>query len=166
MSTIYIQTHTFRMSLKFCGLTEYPKEEWMIQMARNLTDPIDGFFKNSSHCIMDNDTIFSRAFKSMLIGAKVKPINTCIKTPNMNTYIERYFLTFKTEVMKWFIPQSEMQFRRAVKEWLLYYNSERNHQGINEEIINPDLRVGTKIGKIKCRSRLGNTLNYYYRSVA
>jgi putative transposase len=115
---------------------------------------------------MDNDTIFTKAFTDLLKNFGTKPVKTTIKTPNMNAYIERYFLTFKTEALKWLIPQSKLQFRGVVGEWLKYYNSERNHQGINEHIIKPNDDVGSKFGKIKCRSRLGNTLNYYYRSAA
>ena len=135
-------------------------------MARNLTDPFDGFFLHCTHCIMDNDKIFSSAFKKMLTDFGTKPTCTVIKTPNMNSYCERYIGSYQREVLNWVISQSEEYLRKFTLEWLMYYNSERNHQGIHRKIINPGVEIGQSKGCIKMRSRLGGILHYYYREAA
>ncbi len=52
--------------VQFVGMTENPNEEWMLNQARKLTDPIDGFLINKTHMIIDNDTIFSKAIQKAL----------------------------------------------------------------------------------------------------
>lgn len=47
-----------------------------------------------------------------------------------------------------------------------HYHAERNHQGLDNEIIDPDDRVGATVGEIACRERLGGMLKYYHRTAA
>jgi hypothetical protein len=60
----------------------------------------------------------------------------------------------------------EKSLRQAVREFLAHYHAERNHQGLDNELINPDLDVGSCEGSVSCRERLGGMLNYYYREAA
>ena len=60
----------------------------------------------------------------------------------------------------------EKMLRNAVRQYLEHYHSERNHQSLNNELIDPDDKVGRSAGKIQCRDRLGGLLNYYYRDAA
>ena len=49
---------------------------------------------------------------------------------------------------------------------MLYYRIERPHQGLGNEIIEPDETAGRVVGEIKCRERPGGLLTYYYRDAA
>jgi putative transposase len=49
----------------------------------------------------------------------------------------------------------EMSLRKAVREFLAHYHAERNHQGLENRLIQPGHEVGQAIGKIECRERLG-----------
>ena len=49
-------------------------------------------------------------------------------------------------------------------EYIEHYNSERNHQGIGNKLIEPRDEVGKSSGDIQCNERLGGILKYYYRS--
>ena len=53
--------------------------------------------------------------------------------------------------------------RRAINSFLLHYHGERNHQGLKSKIIEPEPGVGSGVGAIERRTRLGGLLNYYYR---
>jgi hypothetical protein len=53
-----------------------------------------------------------------------------------------------------------------LKEYTAHYHYERNHQGLENQIIDPDENVGQMIGEIQCRERLGGMLRYYYRDAA
>jgi putative transposase len=46
-------------TVKVAGITTHPHEGWMMQMARNLTEP---FFRNTRFLIMDRDTKYSATF--------------------------------------------------------------------------------------------------------
>ena len=56
--------------------------------------------------------------------------------------------------------------RRAVSIYLDHYHEERNHQGLENQIIKPGDEVGRDDGDIQCRERLGGLLRYYYRDAA
>jgi hypothetical protein len=56
--------------------------------------------------------------------------------------------------------------RRALAEFVGHYNAERNHQGIGNELIAPRHPVGSPVGRLCRRQRLGGMFNYYFRLAA
>ena len=60
----------------------------------------------------------------------------------------------------------EASVRKAVKSYLEHFHQERNHQGLENKIIEPGPEVGATAGKIESQERLGGLLNYYYREAA
>ena len=60
----------------------------------------------------------------------------------------------------------EQSLRHAVNTYLIHYHGERNHQGLDNKLIDPGEGVGQTEGDICCRERLGGILNYYYRKAA
>jgi putative transposase len=60
----------------------------------------------------------------------------------------------------------ESALRRAVSEFAFHYHTERNHQGLENKIIQPDFAEFPNSGLIRCRQRLGGLLRYYYREAA
>ena len=56
--------------------------------------------------------------------------------------------------------------RNAVRQFLEHYHTERNHQSLDNKIIEPDDGVGQTTGEIICRERLGGMLRYYHRTAA
>jgi hypothetical protein len=54
-------------AVKIAGITPHPDNRWMTQIARNLTDPDDGFLRGKRYLILDRDTKYSDAFGSVLI---------------------------------------------------------------------------------------------------
>jgi putative transposase len=60
----------------------------------------------------------------------------------------------------------EGSLRKAIHEFLEYYHSERNHQGLENRLIMPvGVQPGTH-GAIRRKQRLGGLLNFYYRQAA
>jgi hypothetical protein len=60
----------------------------------------------------------------------------------------------------------EKMLRTAISQFLEHYHVERNHQGLDNKIIEPSDEVGRENGEIQCRERLGGILRYYYRAAA
>jgi putative transposase len=60
----------------------------------------------------------------------------------------------------------EGSLRRAVREFLAHYHLERNHQGLGNRLIVPDVAATQSHGRIMCRERLGGLLKYYHRPAA
>ena len=46
------------------------------------------------------------------------------------------------------------------------YHSERNHQGLRNQLISPEAGHLGSVGELQRRQRLGGMLNYYYRAAA
>ncbi len=77
-------------------------------------------------------------------------------------------LVFITLLVKSAVARAiqEASLRNAVGQYLAHYHGERNHQGLENKIIDPGEEVGQVAGKIERRERLGGMLNYYYRDAA
>ena len=60
----------------------------------------------------------------------------------------------------------ERSLSRAIREYLAHYHEERNHQGLDNRLIDPSKNVGHDAGEITHRDRLGGMLRYYYRQAA
>ena len=148
------------------GITPHPDAAWILQVGHNLTDAFSGFLHGKRFLIMDRDGSFHVAFRGLLKSAGVSPVRTPARSPNCNAYLERFHLSFKGEVANRIIFVGEDHLQRTIDEYLVYYHSERNHQGLAGQIIDPGKDTASSSGKICRRQRLGGMLNYYYRDAA
>ena len=152
--------------VQIVGITDQPCEIWMKQMARNLTDPLDGFFCGVRYLIMNRDPLYTACFRNMLKHSGTNPVRLPARSPNLNAFAERFVLSIKSECLNKIIPLGEKHLRLAVREYMEHYHTERNHQGLGSSLIYADDSVGRSEGDIKKRSRLGGFLNYYVRDAA
>lgn len=157
----------FVMELKtrrvhIAGISSQPSEQWMMQVARNLIDGVDGFLLGKTHIVLDRDP----AFRKMLKDSGVEPVRLPARSPNLNAYAERFVLSIKSGCLDRMIPLGEAHLRKAVAQYILHYHNERPHQGLDHRIIEPDETAGRTAGAITCRERLGGMLRYYHREAA
>ncbi len=150
----------------FAGCTVNPNEDWMKQIARNLTDPFDGFLLGTRYLLMDRDSKLCEAFRNILKQSYVKLVKLPPRSPNLTPHIERFMRSIKEECLKRMIFFGERSLRNAVKEFCRHYHQERNHQGLENQLIEPGEEVACTEGKVACRERLGGMLKYYYRDAA
>ncbi len=152
--------------VEIVGIVPEPHGEWMKQIARNLTDAWDGFLRSKRYLIMDRDPVFTGAFRTILKAAGVKSLVLPPKSPNLNAYAERYVRTIKEDCLNRIIFFGEPSLRRGITEFVEHYHQERNHQGLDNRLIDGEDGVGQVVGQIQCRERLGGMLKYYYREAA
>ena len=155
---------TRRVHLAAC--TPSLGDDFMKQIARNLTDPFDGFLKDKKYVLMDRDANFSQAFRAILKQADVEPVQLPARSPDLNSHLERFHLSIKSECLSRMIFFGERMLRNAVGQYLEHYHSERNYQGMNNELVAAGEEVGQSQGKVECRERLGGLLQYYHRVAA
>ncbi len=148
------------------GITTHPHASWIKQIARHVTDPIDGFLLGTRYLIMDRDAIFTAEFRSFLKQEGVEAVRLPPRSPNLNAYAERFVRSIKESCLNRMIFFGEDSLRRAIKEFLEYYHNERNHQGLGNRLVDPGEEVGITEGASACRERLGGLLRYYYRRAA
>jgi putative transposase len=154
----------------FAGMTDHPTQDWMLQIARNVTDFEDGFLNGKKILIMDRDTKFSKAFRDALKREGIESVQTPPRSPNCNAHMERFFRSLKTECLRRMIFFGEGMLRTAVKKYVKHYHNHRNQQrrnywGIGNLRIDPPPDEPSK-GKIVCDKELGGILKYYHRKAA
>jgi len=136
------------------------------QVRRELTNGLDGFLNSTRYLLMDRDTKFTAAFRSILRQAGAICLRLPPRSPNLSPHIERFMRSLKDESVGRLILFGEEALPRTVRSFLLHYHGERNHQGLANRIIDPGEEVGRHEGRVACRQRLGGLLRYYYRPAA
>jgi transposase InsO family protein len=81
----------------FAGVTANPETAWMMQIGRNLTDPVEGFLRDKRFVIMDRDSKYCEAFRSLLEDTGVEPIRLPPRSPNLNAFADRFVRSAKDE---------------------------------------------------------------------
>ncbi len=147
--------------VRFAGLTPNPDGLWMTQIARNLTDCQDGFLNGKRYLLLDRDAKFTEAFVHVLEQDGVQCLKLPPQSPNLNAHLERFMRSIKEECLSRMIFFGESSLRRAISTYLEHYHAERNHQGLDNGLIQPESDVPSNVGKIECRNRLGGMLRYY-----
>jgi putative transposase len=178
-TTVEVWTHTglttfyllFVMELQtrrvhFAGCTARPLEAWMKQAARELTSSGDGFLDGKRYVLMDRDSKFCESFRSILSQSGVRPVILPPRSPNLKAQLERFFGSLKSECLNRVIFFGEASLRTAVREYVAHYHAERNHQGLDNRIIEPTQTIGLSQGAIERRERLGGLLSFYSRTAA
>ena len=138
----------------------------MKQIARNLTDADDGFLNGARYLIHDRDPLFTGAFRELLGSSGVETVKLPARSPDLNAYAERFVRSIKSECLAQIIPLGKRHLREAVKEYTEHYHFERNHQGLDNELIEKPRDEPYVDGDVDCRERLGGVLNYYCRRAA
>src|SRR5207302_11255925 len=112
----FLHLETRRVTL--AGITQHPTEQWMVQMARNAVDVIDGTLLPVSFALHDRDAKFCISFRAMLQCGGVQPIVLPPRSPNLNAFAERWVRSIKQECLSRLILFGEAALRRTVTEYL------------------------------------------------
>jgi transposase InsO family protein len=148
------------------GIASQANGFWMAQIARNLTDGVDGFLRRKRYLIHDRDPLYTREFLYLLADAGIESVKLPPRSPNLNAHAERFVRTIKESCLDQMIFFGEESLRRAIHEFIAHYHFERNHQGLENRLIVPMDREAETNGGVERRQRLGGLLNYYYRKAA
>jgi len=151
--------------IEIAGITPNPNAAWVQQIARNLTDCYDGFLRDSRYVLVDRDANFL-AFCGVIEGSETKAVVTPPHSPNLNANLERYMRSVKSECLNRMIFFGERSLRRALTQFEAHYHGERNHQGLDNNLIEAGSEVGQAWGRVACCNRLGGMLRYYSRQAA
>lgn len=138
----------------------------MTQIARNVTDVMDGVFAGKRYLIHDRDPLYTREFLSILTDVGIESVKLPPRSPNLNAYAERFVRTIKEGCLEQMIFFGEDSLRNAVRQFVAHYHYERNHQGLGNQLIFSTKAAPSKTGTVQTRRRLGGMLNYYYREAA
>lgn len=160
--------HLESRRIEVAGVTPHPNEAWMKQIARNVTMDEWGFLDNCRYLIHDRDTKYCQSFRKIIETGDVKTLPLPARSPNLNAFAERWVKSVKDDCLSKLILFGETSLRRALREYLIHYHAERNHQGKSNVLLFPTVttamnRVDRSVG---CKERLGGLLKYYHREAA
>jgi hypothetical protein len=135
----------------------------MKQIARNATGEEWGFLEQRRYALHDRDTKFCAVFRDTLAAGGIKPIQLPARSPNLNSYAERWVRSVKEECLSKLILFGEASLRRALTEFIDHFHGERNHQGKGNVRLFPAGKVGQQKPRtrVRCRERLGGLMKYY-----
>jgi len=123
------------------------------------------------YLIRDNDKKFTAQFDRFINDIakekKGKVIKTSIIAPDMNAYAESFIGSLKRECLSHFFCVSLNQIDYIVRNYLIYYNHHRPHQGkdIGNRVLDKNF-TPKKQGHIQYQSFFRGLLKSYYRQAA
>jgi putative transposase len=159
--------HLASRKVHVAGVTPYPDQCWMTQIARNVTMAEWGFLSPGQYLIHDRDGKFCPAFQRTIDAGGVKRVVLPARSPNLNAYAERWVRSVKDEGLSRLILFGERALRHALQHYVDHYHQERNHQGKGNMLLMPSVSHSQRRDDpIRCRERLGGLLKYYYREAA
>jgi putative transposase len=127
-----------------------------------------GVLENCNCLLHDRDGKFCPSFDRIIESGKAKPILLPARSPNLNSYAERWVRSLKEDCLSKLILFGESSLKRALQQYKVHYHEERNHQGKENQLLFPrQTQPATRSqGQVHCQERLGGLLNYYYREAA
>ena len=150
--------------MEIVGIASHANELWMSQIAREVSDAVDGILNGKRYLIHDRDPLFTAEFQSLLVAVGVTSVKLPPQSPNLNAYAERFVRSIKESCLDCLILFGENSLRTAIGEFVVHYLRERHHQGLGNGLILPEPSEAEKDGTIQRRQRLGGMLNYYCRA--
>jgi putative transposase len=148
------------------GITTTPDEAWMLQAGRNLIDSETGAMRGKGYLILDRDTKYTDQFRRLIRDSGTNVIRLPPRSPNLNAYAERFVRSLRYECLDRMIFIGQASLRRTVGEYVDHYHGERNHQGLDNQLIRAVPRSVHGIGMVRRKQRLGGMLSFYYREAA
>ena len=161
---VVIDLATRRVTI--CGLATIPNDAWMVQMSRNLVDIESGALRDKRHLIVDRDTKYSSNCRQTLEREGIEVIRLPPRSPNLNAYAERFVRSIKEECVSKLIPIGTAMLRRSLHEYVEHYDRERNHQGLDNQLLVQNRVPRSETTRVGRRARLGGLLNFHERAAA
>jgi len=94
-----------------------------------------GAMQDAKYLILDNDKKFQDGkFRKIIEDSEIEFVKIPNRSPNLNAFAERWVRSIKDECMDHLMFLRERSLRYAVREYVMHYNCERNHQGIDNKL--------------------------------
>jgi transposase InsO family protein len=107
--------------VEIAGISAAAHGLWMSQIARNVTDAVEGLLTGQRYLIHDRDPLFTDAFLSSLKDAGVESVKLPPRSPNLNAHGERFVRSIKESclgtvdpVWREFVAHSGSELRDAL----------------------------------------------------
>ena len=114
------------------GIASSPNGLWMAQIARSVTDAVEGFFKGKRYLIHDRDPLFTQDFLSILADSGVESIKLPPRSPNLNAYAECFVRIIKEGCLGRMIYSARTRFEMLFENlWPITTTLHNAHLGMS-----------------------------------
>src|SRR5262249_6388823 len=107
-----------------------PTDGWVAQQLREATP----FGVAPRYLVRDNDAKYGPRFEAVATGTGVAVLRTPIKAPRANAICERLLGSVRRECLDHTLILGEAHLRRALTEYVRYFNRARPHQDIGQRL--------------------------------
>jgi putative transposase len=122
------------------GVTRHPTDAWVAQQLREAT-PFD---QRPRYLIRDNDSKYGQAFTGVAVASSITEARTAYRAPRQNATCERFLGSVRRECLDHLLILGEGQLRRVLREYVRYFNDDRPHQGLAQQVPNGSRQVPTR----------------------
>ncbi|MDP9311670.1 MAG: integrase core domain-containing protein [Chloroflexota bacterium] len=146
------------------GVTRSPTDDWVAQQLREATP----FGQAPRYLIRDNDAKYGSHFDTVAVGTRIKVLRIPFRAPRANAICERLLGSIRRECLDHILLVSEGHLQHVLKEYVMYFNGSRPHQGINQRVPVCEEHPGPAVGRsgtIMAFPVLGG-LHHKYKRVA
>ena len=112
------------------GVTRSPTDAWTAQQLREATP----YGQTPKYLIRDNDSKFGRCFARVAATSGIKLLKTPFHAPRANAICERFLGSVRRECLDHVLILHEKQLHRVLHTYVNYFNQERPHQGIGQQV--------------------------------
>ncbi len=112
------------------GVTRHPTDAWVAQQLREATP----FGAAPRFLIRDNDRKYGAAFARVATGSRIAILRTPVRAPRANATCERFLGSVRRECLDHMLVLGERHLRRVLREYVVYFNGARPHQGKGQVI--------------------------------
>ena len=147
------------------GITAHPTGAWTAQQARNLLMDLGERAARFRFLIRDRDSKFTTVFDEVFGGSDVRVIKTPVRSPQANSFAERYVGTLRRECLDHLLIHGERHLRQILAEYARQYNEHRPHQSREQRppLYEPGQPVDVT-GRIKRRQVVHGLISEYRRA--
>jgi putative transposase len=140
------------------NVTEHPTADWTAQQI------VEAFPNDTApYLLRDRDRVYGEQFRHRVKGMRITEVLTASHCPWQNAHAERFVRSIREECLDRLILFGERRLLHVLAEFVAHYHGERNHQGLDNDLIAPRRRL---LGgpHVRCRERVGGLLRYYHRA--
>ena len=112
------------------GVTRHPTDAWVAQQLREAT-PFD---QRPRYLVRDRDSKYGSAFARVAAASGITELRMAYRAPRQNATCERFLASVRRACLDHILVLGETHLRRVLREYVVYFNQDRPHQGLRQHI--------------------------------
>jgi putative transposase len=150
--------------IRILGATEYPRQAWVVQQARNLLMDLEDAGPRVKFVLHDRDASFTAAFDSVFRAAGVRVVRSAVRVPRMNSIMERWIGSCRRELLDRTLIWNQRHLMTVLREYEAFYNTHRPHRALSQAAplrTLPDGDTDLDHFRVQRRDRAGGVIHEY-----